>query len=641
MKNMRLGVLILAIFLSACASEPLITDMDVLTHQNNGELLNFYSRLNSELKLAKPTSDLAENRRIYIAKVGEKIAEEKEQVVLDGLDREFGKHSIATLQSALEKTLDIKSYSERIYTDLRMQFEQAITQKKGVILSKEAEYYELTDKDALRKVQLLDEITAIYGPGQDADQVGMQRNAYIQGLFQNAQKLMVSKRYEDVVQLLNSIEKIDPEFDGIDEMKGQLLAADYEQQFWDALGKGQTDRAYETFHRLTQIPDYVSAHPDVIPTADDMAQYFIAEGDQAMSDKSLDMAYVAYSRARYIRTVIGNADIYSPGEKKFIDLMDKRFSDYLSKSMAVPAMGTLAIIEELMPTHPSLQYAKKINEDILAEASIKIITAGFTGNNPEHDFAGMITGKIITQLKEALPSQLQIIDSALAATDYAPSQIISRPNPVSFYILSGEVLEASLAKKEKKTSTTMNVLTGVIKEPNPAYNEWLSLSKRKQAQIPQPAVTIDKPVEEDVVIEKTVTEQNAVLSVAYRLANAVSASVIFSDSPSEKGQFIAENIKGVEAGTFVQPEKVEAILPATEIWEKLSSSLAVDAATKIAAQVTSLQESYIKNGNQYVVSEDFNKALENYAYAYSLSTLDEGSDTDALKKLRIYSLRWQ
>ncbi len=641
MKKLWFYILVLA-GLMACASEPMITDMDVLVYQNKGELPGFYDRLQSELKLAKPKSDLAENRRVYIGKVGEKIAEEKEQVILNELDRELGKHTIATLQAALEKTVIIKNYSERNYTDLRMQFEQAISQKKGVILSKEAEYYELTDKDAVQKVQLLDAMAEIYGPGQDADQIAMQRTAYINGLFQNAQTAMSNKRNEDVVQLLDSIEKIDPNYPGLGDMRHLLLASDYEQQFWDALGKGQTDKAYETFYKLTQIPDYVQTHPDVVPIAADMAQFFIAEADQLMKDKSVDGAYLSYSRSRYIHNVIGKADVYSAGEKKFVDFIDKRVAEYVSQSLLIPAFGNLAILQELMPGHPTvLKYVQKLNDDVLAESAIKIISTGFTDNNVNKSVGSLVVAKIIQELMKLMPAQVQIIEGPVVASNYMPSQIITMPNSSAYYILSGEVLDATLNKTEESSSVTKRVLTSYIQEPNPSYNEWLDLSKRKQKEIPQPPATIQKPVEEDVVIEKTTIEQRAVLSVAYRLANAISASVVFSDAPTQKETVTTENVKGVQAGLFVQEPQNAPVRSDAEIMDMLASTLAIEAAEKIVAQVESLQESYVKKADQAIVLEDFNAGVANYAYGYALTASKKNPDEDALKKLRLYSLRWK
>lgn len=638
-----LGILlIVAALVPACSSVPMVTDMDLFTYENNGELPRFYRQLQEELKVAKPGSDLAENRQLYIEKTAQRIAEKKEQAILDELDREFEKHSITTLQASLDKAADIREYSTAVYEGLRQQLEQAMSQKKGVILGKEAEYYELPDTEAEKKVRLLDEIAAIYGPGIDADQAMAQRTAFLAGLLQSAREAMKNKRYEDARLFIDNLEKVDPSYAGIDEVRHQLLAADYEQQFWDALEKGETDRAYATFYRLTQIPDYISTHPDVVPIAEDMAQFFIAEGDQSMKVKAVDAAYQSYSRVRYIRSVTNTADIYSPGERKFVDLVDKQLLANVNQSRQVPAYGLVLVIQEMMPGHPSvMKYLESLQTAVREEASAKIITSNLMDNTAEHSLGAALVARVSERLTAGLPGELQLIDSKMAAESFMPAQIVGMPNPSSFLILSGEVRDVKVSRKERTTSETKRVLTSHVKELNPEYEAWLKLGKRKQRELPQPSPTIERPVEEDVVLSKTLIEQTGVFSVAYRLADAVSASVVFSDSINHAQTFTYEDIPGVDAGLFVVEGKKAEVRSEEKVIDELTQGLADEMGKKIIEQVKMLQSAYINKAGSAVVVEDFNLAATNYAYAYALSQVRGNPDEDALARLRTYALRWR
>jgi hypothetical protein len=642
MKNSVWALLLGASLLSACSSIPMITDIDVLTNQNNGSLVSFYNQLNADLQLVKPKTDEAENRREYIAITGLKIAEEKEQVILNDLDRELDKHSIATLEKSLAQATSIEPYNQKVYSDLRAQFEQAISQKKGLILAKEAEYYELTDKNAPAKVALLDEIAAIYGESESGSQIQTQRAAYIKSLYENANIEMTKKRYEDVTMLVDHLETIDPNYPGLGEMRHQLLAAEYEQQFWDALGKGQTDRAYFTFNKLTQIPQYVETHPDVVPIADDMAQFFIAEGDQWMRSKAIDSAYQSYSRARYIRVVTGRAEEYSVGEKRFIDYIEKRFMSYLGRSQTVPAFGHLMILKELMPAHEAvLKYSQSLQDTVLSDATIKILAMNFSNTTEYRALGSQLVAKINQAVIAAVGEQVKIIDEAVVATSYSPSQIVSMANSSSYYVLSGEILDAAVKQKNEEIAETQHVLTGYEKVSNPEHQEWLALSKRKRKDMLQPAPIIDQPVEQDVTIIKNVIEQKAALSVAYRLADAVSASVVFSDALVKEETINTVNIPRVEVGLFIQPEKKTELKTDAQILDALMQSMAEDAAQKLVAQVETLQGNYLRKADQALVLEDFNSASADYAYGFALSAAKQNADEDALSKLRTYSLRWQ
>ena len=644
--NLRSGsssfCLAASLILSACSSVPMVTDIDLLTHQNKGDLMAFYQQLQGELKLAKPKSDVAENRRIYIQKVGQKIAEEKEQAIFNGLDSELDKNNISTLQAALDKGADIRNYNGDVYEDLRRQLDQAISQKKGVILSKESQYYGLGDKDALKKVELLDEIAEIYGPGAQAKQTQDQRSAYLENLLQNASEAMKTKRYEDAEMLVDNLEKIDPGHAGIEEIRHQLLAAGYEQQLWDALEKGETDKAYATFYRLTQIPDYLKTHPDVVPVAEDMAQFFIAEADQSLKKKNLSAAYQSYSRVRYIREVTNTADQYSPGEKKFIDLIDKKLERYVKYSHLVPAYGSLLILQELMPGHPAImKYEQLLQDEIFSEAVIKVITMNFSDSTVDSAIGRPLVSKVAAMISSKQPKEIRMIDSQVAAAHYMPAQVVNLPNPASYLILSGEVLDTKITKQEQPVSETKHVLTGYVKEANPAYGEWQSLSSRKRKETIQPPITVDKPVEEDVVVNKTLIEQNGLMAVNYRLADVVSASVIYSDTINENKTFNYEDIPPVDAGLFVVKEQKAEVRSDDQVISELSDKVAEKIADKIVERVNKLQENYLKKADRSVVLEDFDTATSNYAYGYILSRMRENPDEDCLAKLKTYSLRWK
>ena len=89
-----------ALLLTACSSKPLMTDRDVLVAQNRGELQTMYDQIQQELQLEKPSSERAANLRHYHEMVGEKIANEKEARILNGLDRDVEKQTISRLQQA-------------------------------------------------------------------------------------------------------------------------------------------------------------------------------------------------------------------------------------------------------------------------------------------------------------------------------------------------------------------------------------------------------------------------------------------------------------------------------------------------------------------------------------------------------------
>lgn len=132
-----------------------------------------------------------------------------------------------------------------------------------------------------------------------------------------------------------------------------------------------------------------------------------------------------------------------------------------------------------------------------------------------------------------------------------------------------------------------------------------------------------------------------VVHITYRLADALNASVVFSDAMTKKQSFAGENIQGIELGLFSQ-ETVTADLPSeADILAVLSDQISTEAADKIAAQIEVLEKAYIVRADASVVSEDFNTAAANYGYSNVLMQARGNVDKEVLAKLRANVIRWK
>ena len=630
-----------AVLLAACSSEPMISDYDVLVHQNRGELLALYQRLNNELSAAKPSSELADNRRQYIDKVGRKIAEEQERVILNRLERDIDKHDVATLEAELANAEQINSYNREVYLDLSGQLQRAIDSKKADIAVLETRFAEMDDRRAPEKVALLDQIALIYG-GSKAQETGQRRSDYIDDLFRDGNEALAGKRYERVQMQLDNLAQIAPDYAGLDDLKHRLIAAEYEQAFWDALSRGQTDRAYETYRELSQIPDYLAKNPDVVPSVEDMARYFIAEGNKRMGSYAVASAYQSYSRARYVKNTLGQQQDFSDGELKFIEFVDRRLQGFIEQDELVPAYGFLHILEEMNPAHPSLeQHAQTVNNRMLEEATTKIVPSAFTEVDADSSLGAAIVSRINQQLLADNKTRVRILEKNADGQRLTRSAIASLPNAASYYFLSGEILAAGVERDEQASSEQQTVLVSYQRVENPDYVAWTQLKKRDRKNTPEPPATIEVPVEETVQINKREVSKNAALSVTYRLAEAGSANVVFADAIKQQQRYSDESIDGIERGLFTLPAKKAELPTDAGILESLSDELAVNVATRLAAEINQLEQRYRQRGDKAVTAEQFNEATANYAYANVLLQAAGEQDAGLLEKLRNVAIRWK
>lgn len=644
-------VLILAIssLLIACASDPIVTDRDILAAENSHTLNALYERLQADKKLAKSSSEWAQSIRLNLDKVGKKIALKQEQNILSSLQSDvvtydnvalLKKQDIATLDLALNRCSEIEPYNKEIYFGLRLQIEKAISNKKAEVQIREAEFKRLSDRDAVQKVTLLDEIMVIYG-GDKSEEVKLQKNAYIEGLFNQAEQSLERKRHEDVVMLLDNLEEIDPDYPGLLELRHRLHADEYEQQFWDALAAGDTDKAYELFYKLSLIPGYLDNNHALKPIAEDIAQYFIESGNSAMITFKLPEAYEAFSRVRYLRSVLGKQDKYSEEENAFIAFIEKRVKHFMMNKAHIHAYGFLSILEEMKPGHEMLaELGPQLNNEVLGQAIIKVLPLQFSDSSNTLKIAATVHSDFIHQVQEVLPTRVEILD-AQQRKDYTADKVASMDNAAGYFVLSGEILMLTMNTDSVETVETKSVETSTQRVENPEYITWLNLSKRAKKQATEPEQTIDKSVSQDVNIKHINMTKKAETSLTYRINEIVSTDVFVSDVLTEQQVFEAEAIEALEVGLFTQAEQVAELADDNKMLGDLSLKIAERAAEKLSANLDKMEDNYTEKANLAYVAKDYSRATHNFAYRNVLFSAQGKKDKDILKGLRTSAINWQ
>lgn len=649
MKKILVSSLLFASLLVACGSDPIVTEMDILSAKNSQTLPKLYQRLLDDQKIAKPSSEWAESIHINLGKVGKEIALEKEQKILANLQTEkaiydpaalMKQHDIATLQQALKRSADIEKYNKEVYFGLARQFEQVINDKKVEVRVRQANFSSMSDREAVKKVALLDEISEISG-GDVAAETELQKTAYIDGLFAQAESALKNKRHEDVLMHLNNLEKIDPSYPNLEQLRNSLNAEEYEQQFWDALGDGDTDKAYELFYKLSQIPIYMEKNHSIKPIAEDIAQYFLVAGKSSLAKFKMPEAYEAYSRARYIRNVLDQADKYDDGEKAFIKQLEDKITYFVENDKTLQAYGYLSVLEEMKPDHALLsELASKVNNKVYNDAVIKVLQESVTDKGDEHKFASFLSVALKAEVEKILPSRVQL----LAAEDkekYSSNRVKELDNAAGFYRFTGEILDMNLDLSSVQESEIKNVLVTHRRIENPEYLTWQSLSKRQKKATTEPEPTIMKPVLQDVEIIHVIKQKKAEASLSYRVNVLVDHAVMVSDALSEVVDYSVKTNEAVLQGDFSQAA-IEKTLPSDEkVLAELSQLMAEKMVKKLSTAIVDMEDKYTDKAQSAFVAKNYSVAAANFSYRNAIYQAQGKSDVDVLKGLRISAMNWQ
>ena len=359
-----------------------------------------------------------------------------------------------------------------------------------------------------------------------------------------------------------------------------------------------------------------------------------------MTSFSISSAYKAFSRARYIRKASGKEKVYSPAEIEFIEFLDRRLKSYIDNSQLVAAYGYLSILEEMDPTHSSVDsFSQSVNNDILKQARIKLIPSPFTDNNPAHQLGKTVANGIRQKLDEDAATSLIVIDGSSA--DYAPMNLAKKMNAGSFYFLSGEVLVAEVDTKVSSKTEARNVLVSTKKVQNPEYVAWTEMNKRKRKDIPEPMAILEQDVYDDVIIPTSIISKTAKVSVTYRVTEATSAAVKYSDAIEKTDSQVTENVEAVNRGLFSQAAKINAVPSDGDVLAETSLMISKAAAEKLMAEVEKLEDNYLALAAAAAELKEYNKATANLAYRNVLLQAKGKEDPQLLKSLRENAILWR
>ncbi len=642
--NNKVGfILAAAIIFAGCSSQPMYTETDVLKAKNKGELYSLYDAMALELKEEKPSSERAANIRQYREKVGEEIANEKEQAVLNELGRDLENKTVAQLNDAKTKAGDIQQYDQEVYLNLLAVLNKQIHEKEKQIATKRSEYDLLELDGSLRKVELLNEMAEIAG-GDEAAKLQAEKQTYINSLFTDAQREMDSQRYEQVVKILDQLELINDQDEKLQTMRYALIEAEYEQQFWDALGSGDKEKSFELLKHLTAIPNYLQKNEDILPIAKDLEALYLADADKKMQSLQVIAAYEDYSKANFIQQQLGTVKIYSEGEKTFIRIIENKFADAQEAGELELSYGLLSIIEELQFDNVNvIERSPNIINELLNRATVKVLPRQLNSKPEALAVSEVFSNALAAQLQKTLKTRVEVLD---LGKQQKLTQDEVALNPAAWFEITGDLQTAKVTSGNEAISETKNVLVSHRIVENPEHIEWAQLSKRKKRETTEPASTIEQPVYEDVVIQKVEIQKQADINVSYRLIDSSRQAVLFFDA--QKNQVVAKGVaqKAYEKGLF-KLEAQEAQIPLeADMMGQVIAEAVVEMSIKLEPELIKLDSRYKQMGALAFTDSNFNESTKQYAYADVLATAYRNRQTKEesskmKEKLRFSAIRWK
>lgn len=400
----------------------------------------------------------------------------------------------------------------------------------------------------------------------------------------------------------------------------------FERRFNESLADDRPDEAYRLFLTLAESPYFNDVKERIGPTGTDMANYFVALGANAVAAGNMGDAWRWFTQARDVRKRLDGRIEAVPEEKPFVTRMQRGHDNAKKENLWGVALGHVYVVQDFDPAFPTLArdiHAAESEVNRAAIRSARIATFGSAGGIA--DYSGTIATRITEHLFQQIPEDLRIIASDNTAA------------PLN-YIVSGNIDEARVETDDKQVRKTMRVVTqkGVMTR-NPKYDEWLKLAERDRQRVPQPPAQLPMDRQEDISYAVTQLRKVGYFSVAFRVVDAASGKVVFTDSLTIKREMADEGNEGVELGQFVLPARGAALPADIEILSQLTNEASGEIGKRLAQQLGSLEVRYAEEGRMAGASGNTIEAAERYASAVAVARRKQLDASAYLVELKRYA----
>lgn len=637
-----------AVAVFGCATKgTLITDADIAGARGAGTLEALFARVEAE---AKAEGDPPSERTAAVkAQIGSLLAEDLEtelEAQLAAGRLEGGRAPLATIITLRDDALPMQRWDPTRHVQFTARLDREENATRDAIRAAEDKIRRLEAGSHAAHIEGLAELIELAGPeSAEATRYEARRSELVAGLKQSADTAIQQENLSDAQQLLRMAQGLDPDNPQIGDQLVQIDAQLFERRFWKALEDGEPDAAYRMLREISSADNFEAIRARLAPSADPMADYFLALASQTTKNGNLTDAYRWFSQARSIRELLGNEQVgVRPEEAPFVDMVKKRYWQARKENQPALAWAYLSVVERLESSTPELRgMVHETREEVLQLAVTSIAALPFqrsgTGDGP--DFGENVSSKVVQHLFESIPQDIRIIEREQLAAIERERAIGKKTSALrtAALMIQGDILEAKVSTQETRGRKTVRVVTETATNQNPAYLRWLELSKGERKDIAQPPAEITEEKKENVSYEVTVHRKVGIFNVSYRVIDALTGEMVYTDSASKKTQHEDNSSEGVELGDFKQEFKLASLPSDPDILAKLAEEISAEIGQQLATVLANPEERYAETARRFVDEGNFLSACEQFAYAFVLAER-KGGDVHSLgEELRTSAMR--
>ena len=570
-------LLLLAIALSGfvgCASDGPTFEIPADTaNAPQASLESLFDQISTQLSAAKPGSSRATRLEAQRRTVGHELATRAADSVrarLAQVERVDGKIPANAIERDFGGHEDIERWDADVYAALASELQKESDSTRSAIQTLEDRLSATAEDDVRERVLILSELGALSGAGsEDQIRYAQQSDAILSEVSKKAEEAIQNEDYEKAQGLLGIVQEVKPEDDQARSQKCDVDAKVLVKRFSESLETGRIERSTEMLTEFSKSDCFDEVKDQLAGSARPIADAFGSLAQEAASAGDLELAYQRYGDAAQVQDLLLGGRANLPGIQSFLAKVDKAYKKAFAAGEFGLALGCLDVMTEFGPTTPKLRQRIRQTRDEVSRRAVHGLTAYPFSDSPTSaaKVGDAVASKVVQYIFQTIPNDVRIVEREQLERILEECERNGNCGDLDTadFIIQGSILDAKVETTEKKGRETLRVITGNEAVVNPDHVRWSQMSDRDRKKTVEPPRTVNRDVTEDVSMEVTNVRKVGIISVSYRVIEANSGRVLFTDSIQTKQEFQDEGRQGVRLGNFQQETDFVELPPDIEI----------------------------------------------------------------------------
>ena len=613
------------------------------------DLQSLFEQISMQLATEKPGSDAALALQAQLAKVGGELAQRASATVrtrLSEVDRVDGNIPLGALERELTSIDSIRRYDVDVHQALDAELQEELSKTKRAIKERENRLATIPENDVLERINVLADLSALSGTGSEKQKrYAQERDEILRNVSREAEEAIRNEDYEKAQSLLGIVAEVNPADASTQQQKCEVDGKVIVGRFSKSLETGRFGRTIEMLEEFSETDCFGDIKDGLAADAGPMAEAFGMMGQESTDSGNLAGAYRRYQEAKVISKLLLGRNAKLPGIQDFLKKVDRRYKKAFDAGEYGVAWGLLNVMTEFGPTTPQIRQRLRKTRDEIARRAVRGLTA-YPFEDPASSQAKVgdaVSSKVVQHIFRTIPSDVRIVEREQLERilEECERRGTCSELDTADFIVQGTILDAKVETTSKVGRETRRVKTGQETVTNPEFTAWKEMRERDREDTPQPPPTIRRDVTEDVTIEVNNVRKVGIISVSYRVVEASSGRVLFTDSIQTKQEFEDEGRQGVQLGDFTQetdfvelPPDIEILSGAGGLADKISEEIGV----KLVDFLKDPEDQYSEEAARFVNEGDYLGAARKAAYSIVLREL-KSKDLGTLRRdLKSYAM---